>query len=479
MLYVEVDGVDRTSRIQFNGSLRIQDNINQQRDTLSFEVKRAPSDSWYPEKFQEVIVEYGGSDATRIFGGVITRVERGIESVNLAVFKCEAIDWSFVMDRKLVTERYTNDYVSDIIGNLLTTYAPDFTMAGVVGDLRISTISFNGIKISECLEKLAQVTGYSWYVDAYKDIHFFPKNEEPAPFGLTDTSGNYVWESLWVTDDMTQLKNSVLVKGGDIEGNEITEEFTATGTDDERRLYKTAHKIARMPVVTVNASPVTVGVEFLNDDDDFVAMWDFAQKYVRFTDGNIPDDADVIAITGIPLYKLVGRLNNSESIEEHGIYEFKIDDGNIRSQDEMLSRAEAELEAYKNGVTEGEFTTYEPGLRSGQVITVNSALRGVNEDFLIQSVDFEMRSPTDDGMWKIRLATLRTVGIIEFLQRMLRNNGDSEGENELLLSFYNFDDELSIADSFTLPVAVTSPPYKYYSGTPTGDIGKWNFSTWA
>ena len=458
MLYVEVDGVDRTSRIQFNGSLRIQDNINQQRDGLVFEVKRTPAEAWYPERFQEVIVEYGGSDATRIFGGVLTRVERGVESANLAVFKCQGIDWSFLMDRKLVTERYTNDYVSDIISDLITNYAPDFTMAGVVGDLQISSIVFNGIKISECLEKMAQVTGYSWYVDAYKDIHFFPKNEEPAPFNLTDTSDNYLWESLWVTDDLTQLKNSILVKGGDIEGNEITEEYTATGTDDERRLYRTAHKIARMPVVTVNSTPVTVGVEFLNSDVDFEAMWDFNQKYVRFTDGNIPSATDVVTITGIPLYKLAGRLNDSESIAEFGIYEFKIEDANIRSKEELRSRAEAELEAYKNGVVEGEFTTYEPGLRSGQIININSALRGVNEDFLIQSVDFEMRSPTEDGVWKVRLATLRTVGIIEFLQRMLRNDGISEGENDLLLSFFQYDDEAEAGD--TVPAfSVTSPPY--------------------
>ena len=458
MLYVEIGGVDRTERIRFNGSLHVQDNINQQRDTFTFEVRKTPADSWYPERADEVIVEYGGSDATRIFGGVITRVERSIESANLAVFKCEAADWSFILDRKLVTERYENDYVSDIIDDLLTNYTTGFTMAGVVGDLVISSIVFNGIKISECLEKLAQLTGYSWYVDAYKDIHFFPKNEEAAPFSLTDTSENYLWESLVITDDFSQIKNSVLVKGGDIEGNEVTEEFTATGTDDERRIYKTAHKIARMPTVTVDSVPVTVGVEFLNDDADFDAMWDFNQKYVRFTDGNIPAASDVVAISGIPLYKLAGRLNDSESIAQYGIYEFKIEDANIRSKEELLSRAEAELEAYKNGVVEGEFVTYEPGLRSGQIITINSTLRGVNEEFLIQSVDFEMRSPVGDGVWHVRLATLRTVGIIEFLQRMLRNDGVSEGENDLLLSFFQYDDEAEAAD--TVPAFVTtSPPY--------------------
>lgn len=483
MLYVEIDGVERTSRIQFNRSLHIQDNVNQQRDTLSFEVRKAPADSWYPERLSEVIVEYGGSDATRIFGGVITKVERSVESVNLVTFKCEAIDWSFVMDRKLVSERYTAEYISDIVSDLITKYAPGFTMTNVVGDIVVNSIVFNSIKISECLEKLAQLTGYSWYVDAYKDVHFFPKNQEAAPFNLTDTSENYVWESLVVTDDASQIRNSVLVKGGEIEGNEVTEEYTATGTDDGRKLFKTAHKIASLPTVKVNGGvALNVGVEYLNSDDDFEVMWDFNQKYIRFTAGNIPDESDVVTLTGTPLYKLSGRLNDSESIRENGgIYEFKVEDENIKNQAELLSRAEAELEAYKNGVTEAEFRTYEPGLRSGQIISINSPLRVVDEDFLIQSVDFEMETPEDDGgVWTVRLATLRTVGIIEFLQRMLRNNGVNEGENDLLLSFFQYDDEAQADDSVSA-FTVTSPPYTWEDtpATPQANPIVWNFFTWS
>ncbi len=455
MLYLEVDGVERTNRVQANGSFRHQSNVNQQRDVLSFEVKKSPTDTWYPEIGSDIYVEY---DSAPIFGGTITRVAKSVESASLVIYQVEAQDRAFELDRKLVTERYTNEYVSTIIGDLVANYAPTFTTVGVIGDIVITSISFNGIKVSECLEKLAQIVGYAWYVDSDQDIHFFPKNEEPAPFDLTDTSENYVWESLVVADDLSQVRNSILVKGGDIEGNEVTEEFTATGTADERTTYRLAHKFARLPTVLVNSVSQTVGVEFLNADADFDCMWDFQQKYVRFTAGNVPAATDVVEVTGTPLYRLVARLNNPASIAEHGIYEFKIEDSNIRSQDEIRSRAEAEIEAYKNGVTEAQFETYTAGLRSGQVINVNSTLRGVNEDFLIQSVDFQMRSGMGDGVWSVKLATMRTVGIIEFLQRMLRNNGASEGENELLLTFLQYADEAE-ADDDAPVITTTSPPY--------------------
>ncbi len=481
MLTVKINGIDRTERVSFNGSLKIQDNINQQRDTLSFEVRKAPSKDWYPQKADEIIVEYGASDPVRIFGGIITGVERSIESINLAVFRCEAVDWSFLLDRKLVVERYTSEYISDIISDLITKYAPTFTMENVVGDEVITAIVFNGIKISECIEKLSQLTSYSWYVDADKDIHFFPKNQDPSPFNISDTSENYIWESLKISDDFSQIRNSVVVKGGDIEGNTLSEVFTASGTEDERKLYSTAHKFAHLPEVKVNGgAALSGGVDYINDDADYDFMWDYSQKYVRFTSGHIPDEGDVVTISGIPLYRLIGRLNDSKSIKEYGIYEHQIEDENIRSKEEILLRASSEFYAYKNGVIEGEFQTYDFGLRSGQVININSELRGVDEDFLIQSVSFSAITPDGDGIWNVKLATLRTVGIIEFLQSLLRSDGIDDGSSDLLLSFYQYDDVAEASDSVTFPANTSSPPYTWEDETGVSESNpvRWNFFTW-
>lgn len=481
MLTIYIDAEDVTNRVNFDGDFGISDNINQKRDTFDFEIRKAPGQTFFPEKGSEVIVEFGeGSDPSRIFGGTITSVERSVRSVNKVIYRCQAVDYSFILDRKLVLERFENTSVSDIIQELVYSYAEDFTFDNVVGDYVVEAISFNRIKISECLEKLAQITGYSWYVDYYKDIHFFPKNEEPAPFNLGDLSENFVWESLVIRDDFSQIRNSIVVQGGEIEGNEVSEEFTATGTEEERKLYRLAHKFAQMPAVYIGSTPITVGVEFLNDDADYEAMWDYNQKYLRFTPGNIPADTEVITVTGIPLYKLIGKLNDSESVTEHGVWEFNIKDDNIRSQEDMRSRALAELEAYKNGVTEGEFRTYESGLRSGQVITVQSTLLGVSEDYLIQSVNFSMRNTVDAGEWQVKLATLRTVGIIEFLQKLLRDNGkERDSGAEFLLSFFQYADETEVSDDISTPV-VTSPPYTWEDEPPTPQTNPivWNFFTW-
>ena len=464
MITVTIDSVDVTNKIQFP-SLKINDSINHRRDTCSFAVKRLAGDSYTPDISQEVVVEL---DGTKIFGGIITGFTQKVESVNHLVYSVEATDYTQLLDRKVVLERFRSRTVSYIIDFILNKYDSEgFTMTNVAGTTTIGSISFNRITISECIQKLADALNYSWYVDYDKDIHFFPKNDELAPFNITDTSKNYSWESLSVSKDLTQLRNAIFIVGGLERGLERSEEFTATGTEEERTYYRLASKFAETPTVEVNSVAKTVGTEFLANDEAFDCMWDYNQKYIRFTAGNIPTATDEITVTGIPLFQVVGRVQDSSSILEHGLYEFVVTDSSIASREEARQRGQAELEAYKNGVIEASFKTNTAGLRSGQVININSAVRGVNENYIIQRVNFRMITQ-DFGEWVVELATQKTIGIITFLQDLIRKKTISEGESETLLTFLQLDDDAEASDSVGTP-AVTSPPYMIMPEDPSED----------
>ena len=483
-LRIDIDSIDKTSSVQFL-SLSINDNINQQRDTCKFRVKKI-STGFSPDVNSEVEI-YDG--ATKIFGGIITKINIKTEVADLLIYEVTAVDYSILLDRRLILERYRNTLVSTIISGLLTKYDTEgFTMNNVVGNFQLGSMTFNRITFSEALQKMAESIGYSWYVDYNKDIHFFPKNEEPAPFNLTDTSENYIWNSLDVSNSIEQLRNAVFVEGGEEIGLPRTEEFTVSGANDEERAYvRLAHKFANTPDVEINGVAQTVGTEFLNDDADFDCMWSFQEKYIRFTEGNIPDIDDDVEVSGDPLFPVIVRVQSPVSINQYGLYEFVIRDTSIRSRDEAKERALAELRAYQNGVVESSFSTYEKGLRSGQVININSAIRGVNESFLIQRVSFSMRTQ-DSGVWNVELATLRTLGIINFLQFLLKDKGVREGESETLLTFLNFDDSVGVTDNFEI-LDSSSPPYMWMptdpaddqsiiDANPTKTPARWNYSTW-
>jgi hypothetical protein len=77
----------------------------------------------------------------------------------------------------------------------------------------------------------------------------------------------------------------------------------------------------------------------------------------------------------------------------------------------------------------------------------------------------------------VTLATLKTIGIITFLQSLLRDDEITQDEATTLLNLITGDESVTAADSMTIPSrTVTSPPYVY--GPSAGNAGKWNFSTW-
>lgn len=415
MISIEIGGADKSSIIEF-GSVKKKDALNQATDTLNFNIIYHPGQTYRPAVNAEVIMMDG---ATKVFGGKIYAVDKEVQDMGKVLYKVKCKDYSYDLDRQRVIEAYEDQTVDDIIDDILTNFTDgSFTAVNVNCTLTITKITFDRITVTEALQRLADVTGYSWYVDYDKDIHFFETNSEAAPFDLTDGGGNHITESLQASDDFSQIRNRVFIKGGEIEGEERAELYDGNGT---KIFFKLANKFASLPVVEVDAVAQDVGVDFLDNEDDFDCFWDYNQSYIRFKAGTVPGvGTENVEITGIPLYNLVVQVEDPASITAYGLFEYAKTDKTLKSREEAVAMARAELTAYKNGLIEGRFQTYESGLRSGQIINITSTLLDINEDFLIQSVNYTMITATQ-GIWTAELATLRTVGIIDFLIGLLKS----------------------------------------------------------
>ena len=464
---VTINGVDKTSSVVFN-SIRKQDYLNAQVDTLDLIIRKYGSLTYVPALGQEISVV---RDGTTIFGGVIVRITNERDGTHVLKYNVQCVDYSQYLKRMLVTERYENMTVVAIIADLVANYTTDgFTTAGVDGTLNIESISFNRLNVLDCLQKLADAISYVWYVDYDKDIHFFPKNSEQAPYDLTDTSANYIYNSLEIVEDLTQVRNSVTVQGGEAVGAGTRTEYWSG--DTTRMHFPLSNKFASRPTVTVGGVPQTVGIEYLDDDLSFDCMWNFNEKYLRFTSGNIPASAtNNIVITGEYLYPIVVSVPAPASQVAYGVYPFAITDKSIRSQAEAIDRAKAELTGYANELYEGSFRTYTDGLRSGHVININSALRSQNIDVLIQSVTARMRDPLGTTLeYDVKFATLKSIGIIEYLQNQLRSKEVIVDDQETLLNYYPLTDTAGMGDSLATPTTSTGP---YVYGTATYGYSKY------
>lgn len=474
MIHVLVNGVDKSPSIVFN-SLKKTDNLNQKTDKCEFTVRKYGTHTYVPTIGDEIHVLRRGKI---LFGGVIMRISEKTKASQVVEYSVTCNDFSQYLKRKLVTERYTNTTLFAIIEDIIDTYAPDFTYNNISGDLPIESFAFNRIGVDKCIQKLADALSYVWYVDYEKNIHFFPKNTESAPIAITDTSGTYIYNSLEIIEDISQLRNAVLVQGGDaVSATTRTEYFTSDGLTAEIPL---ANKFSSLPTVIVGGTTQTVGTEYLSDDASFDCMWNFNEKYIRFTEGNIPSTDTAWNVTGYYLYPIVVNVPAYDSIAEYGRYEFAIKDATIKSTDEAINRAIAELDSYKNELYEGGFRTYEDGLRAGQVVNINSVQRGKNIDVLIQSVKSAMRDPEGNSLqYDVKFATLKSLGIIEFLQAQLLDDEIIEGDDETLLSYIQISpDSCALIDSIDEPTFTTGP----YKWSGVGDTASnrliWGYGVW-
>lgn len=480
---VYIDGINRSGVATF-GSLSIRDQINEGTDTCSFSVKKYGTQTFSPTVNQEVTITYGGD---RIFGGVIVEVEQELDGHSTIVYSVQCKDYTQYLDRKLVTERYQTTNIRAVILDLVDRYADDYGFTAdlnVMGeDVSVKSVSFSQIPLSQCFTKLAQLTGYYWYVDYYKDIHFIKKNTELAPFNITDTSANYIFDSLIVANDLSKIRNSVKVNGGEAISDARTELLAGDG---EKDTFPLANKFSDLPTVTVEGVVQDVGVDYLQLPDDYDVMWNFSQKYLKFNPGSIPalpvSGETNIEVYGTPLKPIVVKRVNTPSVAEYGLYEYVINKDTIKSRDEALQFAQSELQSYADKLRSGSFQTYTEGLRSGQTITVMSTLRDISDTFVIQSVRFKQVN-NELGFWHVEIATAKTLSIIDTLQKLLLQERISFGEGETLLNFFQLDDGFAMTDSIGTPVATTTQDYYWEQGDPGSDSEPspiiWNKFTWA
>lgn len=471
---LKINTTDRSDNV-VSTSIRKKDNLNERVDTLTFKVRTYGAKTFVPEINDDVqLVE----DGTTIFGGVIVAISQSTQR-KIVEYEITCKDYAQYLDRQIVTERYEDSTLYDIVDDLITNYSTGFTINNVGGaSLNINSVAFNRITLSECFKKLSKLTNYSWYVDYDKDIHFFNKNSEPAPFALTDTSGNYVYDSLKITEDLSQIRNSITVEGGTKIGDERTVYADGDGTKD---IFDTVLKFSNEPTVEVGGVAQTVGVDGLNDDASFDCMWNFNEKTIRFTSGNIPaSGTNNIEFIGTPLVPILVRVPSAVSIAEYGLYEAVIKDKSIVSNEQAIERAKAELNAYAATINDGSFKTYTSGLRSGQILTINSTARGKTLNVLIQSVSMQYRD--HEGLkpeYTVTFASLRSLGIIDYLLGQLDDEELSEGESETLLNYLQADEQISITDTIGTPTT-TSPPYKYSNDAETTvNRGRYNYATYS
>lgn len=416
--------VDRTASVEWH-SLKIVQALTKEVDTANFLIQKYGSLTFTPGAEDEIRIK---QDGVKIFAGYVVRVKEMLSLDGVLSYDCEARDYTHLLDRKLVNKTYQAQTILQIITDIVANFAgPGLTVTNVDGPETVESIVFNNEDPSKAIQRLADTYGRDWYVDYDKDLHFFTKETEVAPFELDDTGDKFNFSSLILTKDTTQIKNAVFVEGAEeLSSGTDFEEYIGDGTQatwvlGEKYQAFSPSTGAAVATLTVGGVSKTLGKDGVDTfSGGFDALYNESSRTLKFA---TPPGAGVhIIFTAKYFFPIQTLLRNPASVVKYGEKQFKIVDDNIKSRAVAKERAKAEIYAYADQLVEGEFSTREAGLRAGQRIIINSPARGiVDEAYIIQKLDGVLYTP-QKMEWSATLVSVKTYDIIDFLIAALEKN---------------------------------------------------------
>lgn len=455
---VTIGGTDRTSDI-ISQSIVVEDIINDRQNVCKFRLMNR-SGVGIPATDTEVIITL--DDGTRIFGGYIVAVNHSsVKQTGDIVASISCIDYVYLLDRNLAHRTYEDMTDAEIIADLISTYCPGFgiTTTNVVSGVTIDQISFNYLQISQCLRRIADLTGRNWYIDYSKDIHYFPTTQSVAPFNIDSSQNAYY--NLNISKDGSQVRNRVYVRGG-TKLSDPTEYIEAG--DGQKTKFVLPDKPHDITVYVDTGSGYvakTVGIKNI-DLTGFDWYLNFQEKYLEQDSGGaVLTTSHKLKVTYEYDVPILVAVEDTASILENGVKEFAIFDKSIKTTDAARDRASAELTDYANDIVEGSFKTMTTGFIAGQYININLSTYGINDDYIIQKV-----TATSIGggtfEYEIDIASSKTMGIIRFLIELLEANKNliELDDNEVVDELFNITDSL-LSDSLTDNLIIDSAgPYR-------------------
>lgn len=402
-----------------------------------------------------------GSGAEKLFSGYIVRVDQTVEQGPTVIYDCDLKNKVHLLDRKLVNTAYQNETAHDIIEDIVSQFSgAGITTDNVEDDLSAEVVSivFNNILPSEAIQQLADLFGKEWYVDEDGDIHFFSKLGESAAFNISESaaagapSGNHIFGSLKITRDFTQIRNSILVEGGQEKSTaEESDKFIGNGEQHTFQLSREYTDIS----VEIDSVAQDVGIANIDSFATKDVLYDFNLRSLYFNPSSPPGVGAEIVAGGKYYFPINVRFRESGSISTYGERQFFIQDSSIKSRTDAIARAAAEISAYSRNISEGSFQTYTPGLKAGQKITIVSTVRGISESFVIQRVSGTYFSP-EKILWNIDIVSVKTYELIDLLADIIRGRRQESAANPVVGVAERVERELGVEREYL--TYVNDPP---------------------
>jgi hypothetical protein len=399
-------------------------------------------------------------EARTVFSGyvavpAVTRPNPGDTPIR---WQIDAVDYHYLADRRLVADAWQNEFMGDIVEDIITTVLADegITAGDIATGPQLADVVMAYVTAARALDRLTTATGYTWLIDHDKKLHVqLPSGTATGTIDAGDVKR---------TPDLKRVspdyRNRQFVRGAQGFTDTQVEEFYGDG---KQTTFTVGYSIGLVPTVKVNTVAKTVGIRGIDSGTDW--YWNKGDpKVTQDTGGTKLGATDVLEVTYVGLFPMVvisadpGEMSRRAAVEGSGTgqVEAVVKVTEVYGSQAALQVATGLLGTYSQEGRSLSIVTADPTYEAGQYVTVNLPELGADgEPYLVTAVQSRDLSRSewdytvtaiqgaDAGSWQARLARgLETPD----LELSIREN---ISETETLLVLHQ------IAESWTWGEAVT------------------------
>ncbi len=396
-----IGGVDYSSKVE-QSTLSIDKQLMHKGDTCRFNLFDFTRALPQFDSFSALVLQDQAGNVR--FNGLLAVDRTSTPDAASNVHQISGQDATWFLNMRLANKKYSSTSIDAIARDLIASYVPELTTAGVqVGLPGVPTFSASHLKISDALDKLVRLgsTGafLMWDVSPTNDLQFFDSNNVPSSgVTLVDTPDNgtttvaYQRDSFWYESDVTQIANTITVRGGTFVSNTHVQTWGADGvttgfsfdyvpdTDPNNKGF--------VPNVTVAGVAQSVAIDNstgFGSNQVLIATSSDGQS-ASLTFATAPASGATVQAVYVYDVPIFIKLTDPTSVASFGTWESYVTDTTLVSQPAAARRAFGELSQFSKPVHRAEVhlrKDYIGPLDVGQTVGLVNSQIGLNTTMIV------------------------------------------------------------------------------------------------
>lgn len=413
------------------------------------------------------------------FGGEVDELDEEVYDNTVAIFiDVTCTGYAAIMDRHVVNRIFEAMSLRAIVvsivdadsGPLGETARDDgirYTDASICLGPTMVRIVFKDTTAAECLDKLCELSGYSWWVDQQKVLHVEDSATLRAPLPLNEIIHANFGETRH-HEDRDAYRNIQILVGGKTRTpatSEISARRERFVADGEERTWTVQLPLAAKPRIWVDSVEIDAADIGVSEVDEDMA-WTYEIDSERVSQSSEVEDVQIdpldagtiVEICYQGYYEIKNLARNQSEVDARAAVEGTsgtyVD---VESDDEIddfdLANELTQALLRRNGRIPRSITckTTTPGYQAGQLVEVFLPEYGASGDWLIQRVEWEFHGWDEEEPFRYLLEVVNGEppgGWAEFYRRAAdKGRRLIHAENEKIHSLYHFRDTLRLSDT--------------------------------